>query len=113
MTSDWSATVVKIWDVSPTGGAEWGNVASIPAVGAPGFVDRDDAVLAASSDDYTASIWNIATGEEQRRIGAVAPPDADGLRFEVSRMPATSRWLRGDGCRSTCGMYEPISTCSQ
>ena len=72
MTGDIAMTAVKIWDVTPTGGAEWANVSA--ASGGPvGFTPRGD-LVAESPDARSAVVWNSETAEQRATIPATATP---------------------------------------
>jgi WD40 repeat protein len=79
---DAGITAVKVWDLGPTGNAEWAN---LPAPGKPAaeFMPDGRRVVTTSSRDadfesgQAVTIWDLQTGSDLRTIG----PAADFLRF--------------------------------
>ncbi|HXJ63920.1 MAG TPA: hypothetical protein VNN79_09210, partial [Actinomycetota bacterium] len=83
MAGDAGITAVKVWDLGPTGDAEWAN---LPAPGYPGaeFMPDGRRVMTASwrgvvygTDPATVTIWDPETGRGLRTIG----PPTDFFRF--------------------------------
>ena len=86
MTSDWAMAAVKVWDVSPQGGAEWLNVESIPGDPgdlAPAFT-ADSEGLIVVGEGGTATIWDVATGRPGHDIGPGGPGDVDFERVALT-----------------------------
>ena len=76
MTSDWSVTSVKIWDVSPTAGAEIANVEGATYVDGSAVFTRDGRSVYVPDPGGTVSRWNVTSGARTQRLPA--PSDADG-----------------------------------
>jgi WD40 repeat protein/DNA-binding SARP family transcriptional activator/class 3 adenylate cyclase len=78
MASDAGNNLVKVWDVGPTGGAEWAN---IPAPGAFQVEFMPDGRHVATSPQQAdaVTIWDIGTGRDVRTLG----PTSDYFRFQT------------------------------
>ncbi len=84
MAGDAGISAVKVWDLGPTGDAEWANV---PAPGHPGaeFMPDGERVVTSSwegrldpyDDSGAVTIWDLQTGRAQRTIG----PPTDYFAF--------------------------------
>jgi WD40 repeat protein len=82
MAGDAGITAVKVWDLGPTGDAEWAN---LPAAGRPAaeFMPDGRRIVTTSSRgaDFergrALTIWDVQTGRDQRTIG----PATDLFRF--------------------------------
>jgi WD40 repeat protein/DNA-binding SARP family transcriptional activator/tRNA A-37 threonylcarbamoyl transferase component Bud32 len=83
MAGDAGITAVKVWDLGPTGDAEWAN---LPAPGLPGaeFMPDGRRVMTGSlqgvvygTDPAAVTIWDPQTGRGLRTIG----PPTDFFRF--------------------------------
>ncbi|HJP66750.1 MAG TPA: adenylate/guanylate cyclase domain-containing protein [Actinomycetota bacterium] len=75
MTGDLDITAVKVWDVSPTGDAEWANL--------PGNPDHVNPVAFLSNDRLLASVpnrsireWSVEDGRPGRIVVGQGPPEA-------------------------------------
>ena len=77
MASDADISVVKIWDLGPTGDAEWAN---LPAAGAyqAEFMPDGRRVVTEPSTDDAVTIWDLGTGRDLRTIG----PATDHFWFQ-------------------------------
>jgi WD40 repeat protein/DNA-binding SARP family transcriptional activator/class 3 adenylate cyclase len=77
MTGDGDASVVKIWDLGPTGDAEWAN---LPAPGAfqVEFMPDGRRVVASRRFAHAVTIWDLQTGRNLRTIG----PATDYFGFQ-------------------------------
>jgi WD40 repeat protein/DNA-binding SARP family transcriptional activator len=82
MAGDAGITAVKVWDLGPTGNAEWAN---LPAAGRPAaeFMPDGRRVVTTSSrgagfeSGRALTVWDLETGRELRTIG----PATDFFRF--------------------------------
>jgi WD40 repeat protein/DNA-binding SARP family transcriptional activator/class 3 adenylate cyclase len=76
MASDEGNSVVKIWDLEPTGDAEWAN---LPAPGALQleFMPDGRRLVTSRDEDSTVTMWDLQTGRLLRAIG----PESDHFRF--------------------------------
>ena len=86
MTGDQEISAVKIWDVGPSGDAEWANVPTDPLnLGGVAFTP-DGAGFVAGNGDETLSVWDGQTGMRSRTLGR-APRSAPDpvLAIDVSR----------------------------
>jgi WD40 repeat protein len=86
MTGDQDISAVKIWDVGPSGDAEWANVPTDPtSLGGVAFTP-DGAGLVAGNGDETLSVWDVQTGTPS---GTVVPASRSThgpvLAIDVSR----------------------------
>ena len=88
MAGDAGISAVKVWDLGPTGDAEWAN---LPAPGYPAaeFMPDGRRVVTSSSEGAAWSrrgapgavtIWDLQTGRDLRTIG----PATDFFRFHPS-----------------------------
>jgi WD40 repeat protein len=84
MAGDASSSAVEVWDLGPTGDAEWAN---LPAPGYPGaeFMPDGRRVVTSSWEHRldrlgagAVTIWDLQTGRESRMIG----PATDYFNFE-------------------------------
>ena len=76
-------TAVKVWDIGPTGGAEWLNVAGHsvrPGAAALAFTPDGDALVVGGEDGTIAS-WDVTSG---RRLWSSRPVTAE--RREVDQL---------------------------
>jgi WD40 repeat protein/DNA-binding SARP family transcriptional activator len=79
MAGDADITAVKVWDLGPTGNAEWANLPT-PGFPAAEFMPDGRRVMTSSGNGYAGkavTIWDIRTGHELRTIG----PATDFFRF--------------------------------
>jgi WD40 repeat protein/DNA-binding SARP family transcriptional activator len=76
MAGDAGNSVVKIWDLEPTGDAEWAN---LPAPGAVHveFMPDGRRLVTSLAEDSTVTMWSLRTGRVLRTIG----PATDVFRF--------------------------------
>jgi len=69
MTGDQQITAVKIWDVGPTGDAEWANIpAARQDLGGVTFTADGHQVIA-SNGDGSMTLWDTETGEASQAFG--------------------------------------------
>jgi WD40 repeat protein/DNA-binding SARP family transcriptional activator/class 3 adenylate cyclase len=82
MASDAGTSVVKIWDLGPTGDAEWSN---LPAPGASQveFMPDGRRLVTSRNEARAVTIWDLVTGRELRTIGP-ASDDFGFQSFDVS-----------------------------
>ena len=98
MAGDEGNSVVKIWDLGPTGDAEWAN---LPAPGASQVEFMPDGrrlVTSRFAEDFTVTMWDLQTGRVLRTIG----PATDYFwfhSFDVS--PDGTSIALGGGSRPT------------
>jgi WD40 repeat protein len=82
MAGDADISAVKVWDLGPTGDAEWAN---LPAAGKPAaeFMPDGRRVVTTSSEGadqesgLAVTIWDLQTGRDLRTLG----PATDFIRF--------------------------------
>jgi WD40 repeat protein/DNA-binding SARP family transcriptional activator len=83
MAGDAGVTAVKVWDLAPTGDAEWANLPAAAGRPAAEFMPDGRRVVTTSSRgaDFESgralTIWDLQTGRDLRTIG----PATDFLRF--------------------------------
>ncbi len=85
ITGDFGLAATKTWDVSATGGAEWGSVQGLAvAPGARGSLAfaRDGDGVSVATGGGTVSTFDIATGARRWSVGR--PGGADLERFAVT-----------------------------
>jgi len=77
MAGDGGNSAVKIWDLEPTGDAEWAN---LPAPGAfrVQFMPDGRHLVTSREFDHAVTIWDLQTGRPDRRIG----PATDYFEFQ-------------------------------
>jgi WD40 repeat protein len=86
MAGDADMSALKVWDLGPTGDAEWAN---LPAPGHPGaeFMPDGERIVTSSGErrhsEFSGygdalTIWDLQTGRSQRTIG----PPTDYFRFQ-------------------------------
>jgi WD40 repeat protein/DNA-binding SARP family transcriptional activator/class 3 adenylate cyclase len=75
--------VTKIWDVGPTGDAEWANLPGPHWAGEVEFMP-DGRRVAASSAFGSVGIWDLETRRALRTIGPPGDPDVSGWLAEPS-----------------------------
>jgi WD40 repeat protein/DNA-binding SARP family transcriptional activator/class 3 adenylate cyclase len=82
MASDAGNSAVKIWDLGPTGDAEWAN---LPAPGASQveFMPDGRRLVTSRMQDRAVTIWDLQAGRELRTIGP-ASDDFGFQSFDVS-----------------------------
>jgi WD40 repeat protein/DNA-binding SARP family transcriptional activator len=79
MTSDWSVTSVKIWDVSPTAGAEIANVEGATYVDGSAVFTSDGRSVYVPDPGGAVSRWNIRSGARTQRLSSPSDgEDGDG-----------------------------------
>jgi WD40 repeat protein/DNA-binding SARP family transcriptional activator len=107
MAGDASISAVQVWDLGPTGDAEWAN---LPAPGFPGaeFMPDGRRVVTSSREGRfdrlgagAVTIWDLQTARDIRTIG----PPTDYFRFEsfVVSPDGSSIALGGDSDPKCCG----------
>jgi len=106
MAGDADISAVKVWDLGPSGDAEWANV---PAAGKPAaeFTPDGRRIVTTSSRgaDFergrALTIWDVQTGRDQRTIG----PATDFFRFLAFnvRPDGGSIALGGQSVPNCCG----------
>ena len=87
LIGDYGLAAATVWDVSPTGGAEWGNVQAVGVgagtSGSLAFTPDGRGILVGSGGG-TVSTWDIESGGRLQRIGPRSAGGPDLERFEVS-----------------------------
>jgi WD40 repeat protein/DNA-binding SARP family transcriptional activator len=107
MAGDASSSAVQVWDLGPTGDAEWAN---LPAPGYPGaeFMPDGRRVVTSSSEHRVdklaaraVTIWDLRTGRHSRTIG----PSTDYFNFESFAVDpdGSSIALGGNSDPECCG----------
>ncbi|MFN2590052.1 MAG: AAA family ATPase [Actinomycetota bacterium] len=74
ITGDGAITAVKIWDVGPSGDAEWRNLSSGLFLYQHGVAFLSDDRLAASGPDGSVRLWDIQTGKLEASLVGQGPP---------------------------------------
>jgi WD40 repeat protein len=92
LTGDHGIGGVKVWDVTATGGAEWGSVRGGVGEAASLAFTPDGRGILVSTGDGRVSTWDVESGERLQDVGA--PGGADIARFAASpdgQLIATSK----------------------
>jgi WD40 repeat protein len=77
MAGDEAISAVKIWDVSPSGGAEWANFPT-DSLSPVDVAFLPDGRVIAPTNRGSVSVWDVETGREIRVIGpGEGPPSPD------------------------------------
>jgi WD40 repeat protein len=98
MTGDNAITAVKIWDVSPTGGAEWANVPAMPYSSLD--FTPDSRGLVVNRHDGAVSVSDIDTGE---RLATIRPPSFSDVEAGIFDLSDDGQLLATSSC---CGPVE-------